>query len=173
MKPDKNKMTRRNFLKTSTQVTAMAGLSVATQAYGASNDRIRVGLVGCGGRGTGAARDAMMAGANVELVAMGDIFRTKVENSLARLSKLKNSNKAVQNNLKVKRSNCFAGLELIYSTYHILKLCKTELRHNLSHFLCNKIHKSLNIFRLSRKTFPQFLVLGTNSKRTGSFMTFA
>jgi len=62
MKSDKNKMTRRRFLKTSTQVTALAGLSVVTQAYGANNDRIRVGLVGCGGRGTGAARDAMMAG---------------------------------------------------------------------------------------------------------------
>ena len=92
MKADKNKMTRRNFLKTSTQVTTLAGLSVATQAYGAGSDRIRVGVVGCGGRGTGAARDAMMAGANVELVAMGDIFRTKVENSLARLSRLKRNN---------------------------------------------------------------------------------
>ncbi|MCP4612630.1 MAG: Gfo/Idh/MocA family oxidoreductase [Planctomycetes bacterium] len=104
-------MTRRNFLKTSTQVTTLAGLSVATQAYGASNDRIRVGVVGCGGRGTGAARDAMMAGANVELVAMGDIFRAKVERSLDRLTKIKRNNKAVESNLKVKRSNCFAGLD--------------------------------------------------------------
>ncbi|MDT8303292.1 MAG: Gfo/Idh/MocA family oxidoreductase [Sedimentisphaerales bacterium] len=111
MKTDKNKMTRRRFLKTSTKVTALAGLSAATQAYGASNDRIRVGLVGCGGRGTGAARDAMTAGANVELVAMGDIFRTKVENSLERLTRLKSRDKAIESNLKVKRSNCFAGLD--------------------------------------------------------------
>jgi myo-inositol 2-dehydrogenase/D-chiro-inositol 1-dehydrogenase len=111
MKPDKNKMTRRRFLKTSTQVTALAGFSVATHAFGANNDRIRVGLVGCGGRGTGAARDAMMAGPNVELVAMGDIFKAKVERSLARLSKLKSGNKAIQNSLKVKHSHCFAGLD--------------------------------------------------------------
>ena len=111
MKPENNTMTRRRFLKTSTQITALAGLSVVTQAYGANNDRIRVGLVGCGGRGTGAAQDAMMAGPNVELVAMGDIFMAKVERSLARLSKLKSNNKAIQNNLKVKPSHCFAGLD--------------------------------------------------------------
>jgi len=109
MKPDKNTMTRRRFLKRSTQVTAMAGLSVATQAYGANNDRIRVGLVGCGGRGTGAAHNAMMAGPNVELVAMGDIFMAKVERSLDRLTKLKQNNEAIRNNnLKV---HCFHGLD--------------------------------------------------------------
>jgi predicted dehydrogenase len=111
MKTDKNKMTRRRFLKTSTKVTALAGLSVATQVYGTGTDRIRVGLVGCGGRGTGAARDAMSAGPNVELVAMGDIFRAKVENSLTRLTRLGRNDEAVRNNLKVKRSNCFYGLD--------------------------------------------------------------
>ena len=75
MKPDKDTMTRRRFLKTSTQVTALAGLSIVRPAYGKNNDRIRVGLVGCGGRGTGAAQDALMAGPNIELVAMGDIFK--------------------------------------------------------------------------------------------------
>ncbi len=111
MKPDKKTMTRRRFLKTSTQLTALAGFSFATQAFGANTDRIRVGLVGCGGRGTGAARDAMMAGPKVELVAMGDIFMAKVERSLAWLSKLKSSNEAIQNSLKVRRSNCFSGLD--------------------------------------------------------------
>jgi len=111
MKPDKNTMTRRIFLKTSSQLTALAGLSVATQVYGAGTDRIRVGLVGCGGRGTGAARDVMRAGPNIELVAMGDIFIAKVERSLDRLTRLKSSDEAIQNGLKVKRSNCFAGLD--------------------------------------------------------------
>jgi predicted dehydrogenase len=111
MKTDKNKMTRRRFLKTSTKVTALTGFSVATNALGANNDRIRVGLVGCGGRGTGAAHDAMSAGPNVELVAMGDIFRAKVENSLTRLTRLGRKNEAIRNNLKVRRSNCFSGLD--------------------------------------------------------------
>lgn len=111
MKTEKNTMTRRRFIKTSTKITAMAGLSVVTQAYGTNSDRIRVGLVGCGGRGTGAARDVMMAGPNIELVAMGDIFRVKVQNSLARLSKLKNKNEMIQKSLKVKPDRCFTGLD--------------------------------------------------------------
>ncbi len=85
MKRDKVTMTRRRFLKTSTQVATFAGFSIATQAYGAISDRIRVRLVGCGGRGTGAARYALMAGPNIELVATCEIFKAKVENSLARL----------------------------------------------------------------------------------------
>ena len=107
---DRDRMTRRCFLKTSTQVSVLAGLSAATQAYAAGTDRIRIGLVGCGGRGTGAARDALMAGANIELVAMGDIFMPKVKNSLARLAKLKANNPNLKNSIKVtpelRRAGC-------------------------------------------------------------------
>ena len=85
MKPQKDTMTRRRFLKTSTQVTALAGLSVATQAYGAGNDRIRVGLVGCGGRGTGAAAQALSTGEGVVLTAMGDAFENRLQRSLKSL----------------------------------------------------------------------------------------
>jgi len=111
MKSDKDTMTRRGFLKTSTHVTALAGFSLATRAYATGTDRIRVGLVGCGGRGTGAARDAMTAGPNIELVAMGDIFGAKVEKSLAQLSKLKDDSGALQTSVKVKPDHCFAGLD--------------------------------------------------------------
>ena len=111
MKPEKDTMTRRRFLKTSTQITALAGLSVATQAYGSNNDRIRVGLVGCGGRGTGAVRDALMAGPNIELVAMGDIFKAKVENSLTRLTRILRDEPTKKNSIKVKPDHCFAGLD--------------------------------------------------------------
>jgi myo-inositol 2-dehydrogenase / D-chiro-inositol 1-dehydrogenase len=104
-------MTRRRFLKTTTQATTLAGLSVATQAYAAPNDRIRVGVVGCGGRGTGAARDALMAGPNIELVAMGDIFQTKVEKSLGRLLKLKEDGQALKPRIKVTPDRCFSGLD--------------------------------------------------------------
>jgi predicted dehydrogenase len=111
MKPKKHNMTRRRFLKTSTQAGALAGVSIITRAYAAGNDRIRVGLVGCGGRGTGAARDALMAGADIELVALGDIFMSRVESSLARLSKLKDGNTALRTGIKVKPNHCFAGLD--------------------------------------------------------------
>lgn len=110
MNADKESMTRRRFLKTGTRVTALAGLSMSARAYAAPGNRIRVGLVGCGGRGTGAARDALMADPNMELVAMGDIFKSKVERSLSRLSKLKSQNENLQKSLKVKPDRCFAGL---------------------------------------------------------------
>ncbi len=111
MKPDKETMTRRRFLQTSTQVTALAGLSVATRAYADSDNRIRVGLVGCGGRGTGAARDALMADPKMELVAMGDIFSAKVEKSLARLANIKGEGNTIQDRIKVMPERCFAGLD--------------------------------------------------------------
>ncbi len=111
MKPDKDTMTRRRFLKTSSKVTALAGFSVATKAYAANNDRIRVGLVGCGGRGTGAARDVLTAGPNIELVAMCDIFKARVRNSLARLMKIQKNNPAMKNSIKVTPDRCFAGLD--------------------------------------------------------------
>jgi len=89
MKPDKDTMTRRRFLKTSTQVTALAGLSVATQAYGAGSDRIRVGLVGCGGRGTGAAAQALTTGEGVVLTSMGDAFENRLQSSRKNLCVLR------------------------------------------------------------------------------------
>ena len=111
MKAHRDTLTRRRVLKTSTQFAALAGFSAATRAHAAGNDRIRVGLVGCGGRGTGAARDAMLAGANIELIAMGDIFMSRVEGSLARLSRLAKNDGALEGRIKVTPDHCFAGLD--------------------------------------------------------------
>ncbi|MHC4708529.1 MAG: Gfo/Idh/MocA family protein, partial [Planctomycetota bacterium] len=107
MKPDNHTMTRRRFLKTSTQVTALAGLSVATQAYGANSDRIRVGLVGCGGRGTGAAAQALTADEGVVLTAMGDAFDNRVQNSRKNLER----NEQFAQRVKVPEDACFVGLD--------------------------------------------------------------
>jgi predicted dehydrogenase len=52
---------------------------------GAGKERLRAGLVGCGGRGTEAAIDLLTADPNVELVSMGDIFEDKLQESLANL----------------------------------------------------------------------------------------
>ncbi|MBN1441647.1 MAG: twin-arginine translocation signal domain-containing protein, partial [Planctomycetes bacterium] len=57
MRPNSTSASRRQFLKTSTAATtaALAGVSVLSHGLEESTDKIRVGLVGCGGRGTGAA----------------------------------------------------------------------------------------------------------------------
>lgn len=74
--------TRRDFLKTSALAGAAAtGLSLARGAHAAENGDIRVGLIGCGGRGTGAAVNAMNAGPEIKLVAMADAFQDHAEAS--------------------------------------------------------------------------------------------
>src|SRR5437762_4454633 len=80
---------RRDFLKGSAAAVAagtLAGqLSLAPRVFAAGSDVLKVGLVGCGGRGTGAASQALHADPQVQLVAMGDAFADKLESSLATL----------------------------------------------------------------------------------------
>jgi predicted dehydrogenase len=98
---------RRDFLKTSAGTTLAASLAFAGGAHAAGDDVIRVGLVGCGGRGTGAAEQALMADPNVKLVAMADAFEDKLQASLTQLKKkLKISEK-----IDVKPANCFVGFD--------------------------------------------------------------
>ncbi|MEW5977507.1 MAG: Gfo/Idh/MocA family oxidoreductase [Acidobacteriota bacterium] len=86
---DSTGRTRRKFLKAST--AAAVGVSVASRlgripfVHAAGSDEIRVGLIGCGGRGTGAANQALSAAPNVKLVAVGDAFKDRVEDGLEKL----------------------------------------------------------------------------------------
>jgi len=77
---------RRTFMKAST-AAVFGGLALSRSAHAAGNDTIRIGLIGCGGRGSGAADNALNADANVKLVAMGDTFADRLQTSLANLSK--------------------------------------------------------------------------------------
>ena len=79
-----NDLSRRDFLKASAVTTlgVSAGLLASGNfAYAAGSDTLRVGLVGCGGRGTGAARDAVVSADGVEVVAMGDLFEDRLDRS--------------------------------------------------------------------------------------------
>src|SRR5678816_2514951 len=79
-----NAQSRRNFVKTSSLLTggllAAPFLSSANYFSGA-DDVIKIALVGCGGRGTGAATQALSTKQNVKLVAMADAFRDRIDNS--------------------------------------------------------------------------------------------
>lgn len=59
-----------------------AGLSLARGAHAAGSDLLRIALIGCGGRGTGAAVNALRTKANVKLVAMADAFKDRLDNCL-------------------------------------------------------------------------------------------
>ncbi len=59
---------RRDFLKSSTVAGgALAAAAIMNKAYAAGGDTIRVGWIGCGGRGTGAIREALLADKNCKL----------------------------------------------------------------------------------------------------------
>ncbi|MCS7272915.1 MAG: Gfo/Idh/MocA family oxidoreductase [Fimbriimonadales bacterium] len=78
-------ITRREFLKASAGIavsSALASLPIEAFAHAYGSDRIRVGLIGCGGRGTGAAIDIIDADPSVELYAMGDVFEDRLNASL-------------------------------------------------------------------------------------------
>ena len=80
---------RRDFVKTSAAVVGAittAPLGVSAHPSHAYDDTIRVGLVGCGGRGTGAAVQALSARSNVKLVAMADAFPDRLEQSLGTIT---------------------------------------------------------------------------------------
>ena len=69
--------TRREFLKTSAVLggALMAPAILPSRSFAAGNsDTLKIGLIGCGGRGTGAATQALSADKNVVLTAMGDAF---------------------------------------------------------------------------------------------------
>jgi len=73
-------VSRRQFIKTSSLVAASAAAApYIITGHAAPDDPIRVGLIGCGGRGKGAVGNAMSAGPNVKLVAIADLFPEKVE----------------------------------------------------------------------------------------------
>src|SRR5690242_16761981 len=83
---------RRRFLKTTGQVagaSALAGVAVPS-VHAAEDNTIRVALVGCGGRGTDAAANALKTQAQhgpIKLVAMADVFKDKLDNSYDELMK--------------------------------------------------------------------------------------
>lgn len=86
----KNNLSRRGFL----QRTSATALSLSPflallgrRAYAAASDEIKVGLIGCGGRGTGAVTQALMSsGTSVKLWAMADLFRDELDKSYTMLS---------------------------------------------------------------------------------------
>ncbi len=99
---------RREFIKTSAVTGAAAALlATGNYAHAQSSGKIRVGLIGCGGRGTGAAADALQADPGAVLVAMGDVYKAKIDSSLKTLLEQDDVKAKVQ----VTADNQFVGLD--------------------------------------------------------------
>jgi predicted dehydrogenase len=100
---------RRDFLKSSSTAAALTlaapALLMRDRAFAANSDTIRIGLVGCGGRGTGAAGNALEADKNLVLVAMGDAFDDQLKQSHSSLDK------QFPGRVQVEPSKRFVGLD--------------------------------------------------------------
>ncbi len=79
-------LTRREFVAATAGTAAglaAAPSAIARMAWGGGSDALRVGVIGCGGRGTGAAVQALRADKGAILVAMGDVFADRLEGCLS------------------------------------------------------------------------------------------
>ena len=104
----KNNLTRRNFVKNSTLVITgvlSTGATVEAMANVNREKKLKLALVGCGGRGSGAAAQALTADENVELVAMADAFADRIEKSLKGIKEHFDGEKKII----VKEKNRFVG----------------------------------------------------------------
>jgi predicted dehydrogenase len=101
---------RRGFLETSAVAVGgalAATLPLTSNVHAAGGETLRIGLIGCGGRGTGAATQALSAEKNVKLVALGDVFEDRLQKSLA---DLKNNDKIAEK-VDVKPDHLFIGFD--------------------------------------------------------------
>jgi myo-inositol 2-dehydrogenase/D-chiro-inositol 1-dehydrogenase len=96
---------RRDFLKVSAAAAATAAtyLGSVPFVHAAGSDTLRVGLIGCGGRGTGAAEQCVNAGPNVQLIALADLFPDHLQRCKAQLQK------DLHDKYSIKDEYCFTG----------------------------------------------------------------
>ncbi|MEO8498797.1 MAG: Gfo/Idh/MocA family oxidoreductase, partial [Planctomycetota bacterium] len=116
---------RRDFLKNSSTAIVAGSLAATLGAnravHASGSDVLKVGLIGCGGRGTGAAQNAMHAEANVELTAMADAFPDQLQHGRDILSR------QLGKQYKVDDDHCFVGFdayqELLATDVDVVCLC--------------------------------------------------
>jgi predicted dehydrogenase len=96
-------LSRRDFIKKSAVVGAAALTSQTSRIFAAGSDTVRVGLIGCGGRGTYDTTNCLSSAQGVQLVAIGDLFKDRMVGSLANLKK------RLGEKVKVADDKCFVG----------------------------------------------------------------
>jgi len=104
----KDKLSRRGFLKTSAALagTALAGApDVSSRVYAAGSDVVKVGLIGCGGRGAGAVVSALTVNPNAKLTAMADAFGDRLERIRKSLKQ------KMRDQVAVDDDHCFTGFD--------------------------------------------------------------
>ena len=104
-------ITRRDFVRAAAAASVAAAIPGTPGLFAAGSDALKIGMIGCGGRGTGAAIDCLNAAPGVEIVAMGDLVSDRIQSSLKKLKA------AFPNRVNVPADKCFTGFD------NYLKVC--------------------------------------------------
>jgi predicted dehydrogenase len=114
-KSDQSTISRRDFVKNSALATGgLMALPIISHAGGYFNsvdDTIKVALIGCGGRGTGAAMQALLTKQNVKLVAMADAFRDRLDECYNALTDENSEEGNVKAKVTVTEDTKFVGFD--------------------------------------------------------------
>lgn len=170
---ENSNLSRRDVLKTTGQVAAasvLAGVALP-QVHAQGNGTIKIALVGCGGRGTGAAINALSApGGPTQLVAMADVFQNKLNNSYNQI------NNARGQQVDVPQARRFVSFNGYRQAMDCLRegdvvILATPPAFRWPHFQY-AIQKRLNVFMEKPVTVDggstrRFLELTTESERLG------
>lgn len=105
-KKKNSSISRRDFIKVTSTASLAALVSKPGALFASGSDQIRVGLIGSGGRGTGAAVDCVKSSPNIVIAAIGDLFKDRVDNSWSRLKK-----NLQPEQLAVTPETCFSGFD--------------------------------------------------------------
>jgi predicted dehydrogenase len=116
---------RRDFLKTSGLAvvgsTVAASLAAPAAVHAGGSEILKVGVIGCGSRGSGAASDAMKSEDNVRLTAMADMFPDALQNAK------RNLKVAIGDKFAVRDEHCFSGFDaykqLLATDVDVVLLC--------------------------------------------------
>jgi predicted dehydrogenase len=115
--------TRRRFLQSSAAAAGTLAAAGRLSAHIGGSDTLRIGLIGCGGRGTGAAENALAADSNVRLVAMADAFPDKIEKSLAQIRRDFGDNAAKIDVPPERRFSGFDAYQHLIDCVDVVLLC--------------------------------------------------
>ncbi len=102
-------LSRRHFVKMSAAVAGFAILKSKRSVAETNSETLKVGLLGCGSRGSGAARQILEGNENVKLIALADCFPDRVEEKRKQLANHADPN--VSKKVDIADDHCFTGLD--------------------------------------------------------------
>ena len=118
MEGPKADLSRRSFLSTAATGAAAFQIIKPELVRGQGKQKLTVGIVGCGGRGTRAVAEMITGAPNLELVAMADLFEDQLERSLRRLRDSDEFSPQIKQNLNVAPENRFVGFDAYKKLIH-------------------------------------------------------